>query len=130
MPYQQPCLPFMICVKLWIRRWKLQLFILSKKSRNNPKPKLVMKSEIKKGKVHAINISHEKGTIKEAVDNCKVSNYGLLGDAHAGPWHRQVSLLSKESINKFSKKSGRPIAPGEFAENITLSGIDLTNVRV
>ncbi len=89
-----------------------------------------MKSEIKKGKVHAINISHEKGTIKEAVDNCKVSNYGLLGDAHAGPWHRQVSLLSKESINKFSKKSGRPIAPGEFAENITLSGIDLTNVRV
>ncbi len=89
-----------------------------------------MKSEIKKGKVYAINISREKGTIKEPVESCKISNYGLLGDAHAGPWHRQVSLLSKESIDKFSKKSGRRIAPGEFAENITLSGIDLREVRV
>lgn len=77
------------------------------------------------GTVVSINISKEKGTPKVPVSYGSLDLTGIVGDAHAGPWHRQVSLLSRESIVEFQKELGREINPGEFAENITVSGINL-----
>lgn len=76
-------------------------------------------------KVISTNISREKGTIKEAVPQIILNDKGVEGDAHAGDWHRQVSLLAKESIEKWSKQAGRNVNWGEFAENITTEGIIL-----
>lgn len=58
-----------------------------------------------------------------------VADYGLEGDAHAGPWHRQVSLLAMESIEKM-RYLGLTVGPGDFAENLTTRGIDLVNLPV
>jgi len=76
-------------------------------------------------KVVSTNISTEKGTIKQAVPQIVLNEKGVEGDAHAGDWHRQVSLLAKESIEKWSRKAGRKVNWGEFAENITTEGIVL-----
>jgi molybdopterin adenylyltransferase len=76
-----------------------------------------MKLEIK-----SLNISEKKGTAKIPVKTIELNENGILGDAHAGHWHRQLSLLGTESIEKFLKESGREIQYGEFAENITTSG--------
>jgi molybdopterin adenylyltransferase len=76
-------------------------------------------------KVLSVNISKEKGTIKQPVDSIELNELGVNTDAHAGIWHRQVSLLAKESILKFEKDAGRKINFGEFAENITTEGIIL-----
>ena len=59
-----------------------------------------------------------------------IDSAGVLGDAHAGPWQRQVSLLDQTSIERFSEKLGRKIMPGEFAENITLAGLETSAVAV
>ena len=81
------------------------------------------------GKIVSLNISEQKGTIKKPVSgSLKVSNHGIVGDAHSGAWHRQISLLSKERIEDFARQIGRKINPGEFAENITTEGLDLTAV--
>jgi molybdopterin adenylyltransferase len=72
--------------------------------------------------VKSVNISLEKGTIKEPVSEILLNSNGVQGDAHSGSWHRQVSLLGIESIEKFSLKSKREIRYGEFAENITTQG--------
>jgi molybdopterin adenylyltransferase len=71
----------------------------------------------------SVNVSAEKGTIKKQVSEIHLNDEGVAGDAHAGKWHRQVSLLAAESIEKFSKLAGREIAWGEFAENITTRGM-------
>ncbi len=76
-------------------------------------------------KVISVNISTEKGTIKAPVSEIILTNKGVKGDAHAGDWHRQVSLLAKESIEKWSEQAGRKVAWGEFAENITTEGVTL-----
>jgi molybdenum cofactor synthesis domain-containing protein len=76
-------------------------------------------------KVVSVNTSKKTGTIKLPVPGIKLTENGVEGDAHAGPWNRQVSLLGTESIRKFEKDAGRTIAPGEFAENITTSGMEL-----
>jgi len=76
-------------------------------------------------KINSVNISEQKGTIKGPVDQIELTHYGVTGDAHAGPWNRQVSLLGTESILKFEQEAGRKVAPGEFAENITTSGMEL-----
>ena len=76
-------------------------------------------------KVRSVNISEKKGTIKKPVEKIVLNGQGVKGDAHAGVWHRQVSLLGKESVDKFSLEAGRDIACGEFAENITTEGITL-----
>ncbi|MBU2598775.1 MAG: MOSC domain-containing protein, partial [Actinobacteria bacterium] len=86
--------------------------------------KLSKKSDVKIGRVVSINISEHKGISKKPVNSCLINSFGLEGDAHSGKWHRQVSLLSKESINKMRKK-GFNISSGSFAENITTEGIDL-----
>jgi len=74
-------------------------------------------------KILSVNISKEKGTVKEPVDYIELNEHGVKGDAHSGNWHRQVSLLGKESFEKFAKEAKREIAYGEFAENITTEGI-------
>jgi molybdopterin adenylyltransferase len=76
-------------------------------------------------KVLSVNISEKKGTIKHPVDFIELDELGVRQDAHAGKWHRQVSLLAKESVDKFSADAGREIRFGEFAENITTDGIVL-----
>jgi len=79
--------------------------------------------------VVSVNVSKEKGTIKKPVSSIILDKLGVKGDAHSGPWHRQVSMLAEESIDKFSATAGRKINYGEFAENITTRGIavHLTN---
>lgn len=76
-------------------------------------------------KIISVNTSEHKGTIKKAVDQIELTQTGVVDDAHAGHWNRQVSLLGTESILKFETEAGRKVAPGEFAENLTTSGMDL-----
>ena len=78
-----------------------------------------------KVKVLSVNISEKKGTVKKPVSEVFLSKKGVLQDAHSGSWHRQISLLGSESIQKFEHKAKRKIEFGEFAENITTEGIEL-----
>ena len=83
-----------------------------------------------RGRVLAVNISDEKGTKKTNVQKCALlKDFGLKGDAHAGPWHRQVSLLANESIEKM-KILGLNVGYGDFAENITTEGVDLVHLPI
>ena len=76
-------------------------------------------------KVVAVCTSANKGERKTPVETVRLQEqHGIEGDAHAGPWHRQVSLLAIESIEKM-KALGLDVDSGDFAENITTSGIDL-----
>lgn len=79
--------------------------------------------------VISVNISTEKGTIKIPVPEITINAKGVAGDAHAGDWHRQVSLLAKESIEKWGKQAKREVNYGEFAENITTQGIILYETK-
>jgi molybdenum cofactor synthesis domain-containing protein len=78
--------------------------------------------------VVSVNISEQKGTAKRAVPEITIDADGVVGDAHAGPGCRQVSVLSAEIIADFEKRTGRKTRPGEFAENITTRGLDLRRV--
>jgi len=78
--------------------------------------------------IRSVNISKEKGTGKEPLGSCELTAEGLKDDAHSGPWNRQVSIMSAESIRKFNEREGRNIGFGEFAENITVEGMDLSKV--
>ncbi|MGQ9570415.1 MAG: MOSC domain-containing protein, partial [Thermodesulfovibrionales bacterium] len=84
-----------------------------------------------KGKIVSINVSAKKGIRKKPVKEAFMkANFGIEGDAHASSmWHRQVSLLALESIEKM-KKQGLQVHPGDFAENITTEGIDLLSLPV
>lgn len=82
------------------------------------------------GEIVSLNISRKKGTIKTPQDQFVLTELGIDGDAHAGRWHRQISLLADESVKKFASQSDRDFLPGEFAENITTRGIDLLKVAV
>lgn len=78
-----------------------------------------------KGQIVAVSTSRHKGKKKNNLPACElVKDKGLDGDAHAGDWHRQVSLLAMESINKIRGK-GLDVSPGDFAENITTSGLKI-----
>lgn len=81
-------------------------------------------------KVISVNISEKKGTVKHPVEEINITRTGVMEDAHAGEWHRQVSLLALESVEKFSKEAKRKINFGEFAENITTQGIDLPKCHI
>ena len=86
--------------------------------------------EAQRGKVLAVNISEKKGTKKTNIQSCALlKDLGLKGDAHAGPWHRQVSLLANESIEKMRTK-GLNVGFGDFAENITTEGVDLVHLPI
>ena len=80
--------------------------------------------------VLAVCISEKKGERKTPVDAVELrENHGIVGDAHAGEWHRQVSLLAQESIEKM-RALGLDVMAGDFAENITTSGIELVSLPV
>ena len=81
------------------------------------------------GKIYAVCTSPEKGTLKTNVGKAVLQvGHGLVGDAHAGPWHRQVSLLSKEKIDTFREKLW--VEYGAFGENLVVSGFDFRNLPV
>lgn len=72
----------------------------------------------------------EKGCSKKVIKRCKlVENYGLEGDAHAGSWHRQISLLSKEARLVMENK-GAKLNDGDFGENLLTEGIDFVHIKV
>lgn len=80
--------------------------------------------------VVAVCISENKGERKTPVEAVELrENHGIVGDAHAGEWHRQVSLLASESIDKM-RALGLDVDSGDFAENITTSGIELVSLPV
>ncbi len=82
------------------------------------------------GIITAVCTSPKKGMRKKNTgEGLLVTEYGLQGDAHAGPWHRQVSLLAVESINKM-RAAGLDVGPGDFAENLTTEGIDLVHLPI
>ncbi|WP_227764750.1 MOSC domain-containing protein [Zhaonella formicivorans] len=82
------------------------------------------------GKIIAVCTSEKKGMRKKNVGSAELKvNHGIVGDAHAGDWHRQVSLLAMESIEKMRQK-GLNVGPGDFAENLTTEGIDLVSLPV
>ena len=85
---------------------------------------------MKKGSVVSVSISTKKGERKKPVDSVLLrTEYGIEGDAHAGPGHRQVSLLAEESIQKMQEK-GLDVGYGDFAENITTRGLALHELPV
>jgi len=79
--------------------------------------------------VVSVNISEKKGTIKIPVPSIELYELGVKDDAHSGNWHRQVSLLADESVERFTHAAGRRIKYGEFAENITTKGLELVNTH-
>jgi MOSC domain-containing protein YiiM len=80
--------------------------------------------------VVAVSISKNKGERKTPVEQVELRiEHGLVGDAHAGEWHRQVSLLAQESIEKM-RALGLDVDSGDFAENITTSGIELLSLPI
>jgi MOSC domain-containing protein YiiM len=82
------------------------------------------------GEVVAVCISKEKGTAKKNIGECRfIENYGLENDAHAGNWHRQVSLLSYEEVEKFRAR-GANVADGAFGENLLVKGYDFKTYPV
>ena len=82
------------------------------------------------GIIKGICISEKRGTAKTYVPKAEfIENFGIKNDAHAGNWHRQVSLLSFEKIEDFKAK-GAEIVPGSFGENLIVSGFDLRSLPV
>jgi len=87
------------------------------------------------GKILSINISKEKGTIKTPVTSADLLlDHGIVGDAHAKNWHRQISLLADESIEKMrealDENAFNILKPGVFAENILTTGIELKTLPI
>jgi len=84
-----------------------------------------------RGRLAAISISKKKGIQKTNVNTARlITNHGIEGDVHAGDWHRQVSILAVESIDKMRNKGLPTLNPGDFAENITTEFIDVPNISV
>ena len=81
--------------------------------------------------ITSINTSPKKGTFKQPVEQAELRiDHGIVGDAHAGNWHRQISLLAEESIDKMTALGLSDLTPGKFAENITTQGISLFTLPV
>lgn len=81
-------------------------------------------------RIVSINISPATGTDKEPVPSVTVKpDHGIVGDAHARNWHRQISLLAQESIAKMAEEYPH-LGPGSFAENITTEGLDLPRLPI
>jgi MOSC domain-containing protein YiiM len=96
---------------------------------------LTSKEKIKKvkasGRIVAISISKKRGIPKSNVRSATlIENHGIEGDVHAGNWHRQVSFLALESIDKMRKAGLPSLRPGAFAENITTEFIDIPHIKV
>ena len=79
----------------------------------------------------AVCISEKKGEQKHPVAEAQLkADWGIVGDAHAGNWHRQVSLLGQESVDKLQEKITVQLKPGDFAENILVKGLTLYELPV
>lgn len=84
----------------------------------------------KQGTIIAVCISPEKGTAKQNIDTVELrKDFGLVNDAHAGNWHRQVSLLSYDKVEDF-RKTGAQVDDGAFGENLLVKGIDFKTLPV
>ena len=82
------------------------------------------------GKIVAVCTSEKKGMRKKNITRgTLLTDFGLESDAHGGPWHRQVSLLALESIDKM-RAMGLDVNPGDFAENLTTEGIVLPELPI
>ena len=82
-------------------------------------------------KVLAVCVSEKKGVQKHPVKRAELrANHGIVGDAHAGPWHRQVSLLGIDSVQKLQEKITLQLKPGDFAENILVEGMTVYTLPV
>lgn len=82
-------------------------------------------------KIIAVNISEKRGVVKHPIEKGFLKfNHGICGDAHAGEWHRQVSLLGVESIDKMKALGAQGLSEGTFAENITSEGIILYELPI
>jgi MOSC domain-containing protein YiiM len=83
-----------------------------------------------RGCVVSVNVADTKGVRKAPVGEIVlVAGHGVEGDGHAGPWHRQVSLLAQESIDTMRAK-GLEVGPGDFAENVTTEGVAVATLPV
>ena len=83
------------------------------------------------GRIDTICVSEKKGERKRPVESaCFQAGHGIRGDAHAGPWHRQVSLLAAEDIETVRRKGLPDIGAGDFAENVVLSGLNLNALGI
>ena len=78
----------------------------------------------------SVNISAEKGVVKNATKSALINKMGIDGDAHSGDWHRQISLLAEESVKRFEKIIGRKLEYGIFAENLTTRGVELRECKI
>lgn len=91
----------------------------------------IVKLKMQQGKIISINISPKKGTVKTPVSSARCQcDHGIVGDAHAGNWHRQISLLARESIDLMTQMGIEALVPGQFAENLTTEGICLYELPV
>ncbi len=79
--------------------------------------------------IRSVNRSAKKGEVKSPGSEIRLNRDGIEGDAHAGPWHRQVSLLAAESIRKYESATGTRVPDGGFGENITTEGFALHHAR-
>lgn len=79
--------------------------------------------------IASVNISDEKGTVKKPVNCVSLDLSGICGDAHSGDWHRQISLLDSESIERFKADNRVEICPGDFGENLTTAGLDISLLK-
>ena len=84
-----------------------------------------------KGTILAVCVSEKKGEQKHPVDEIRlVPQVGIPGDAHAGDWHRMLSLLSANSVRRLQEKVSIPLLPGAFAENVLVDGMDVHTLPV
>ncbi len=84
-----------------------------------------------KAVIKAVCISEKKGQQKHPVDAIRLEPHlGIPGDAHAGDWHRMVSVLSAESVARLQEKIPFPLLPGAFAENVLVEGIEVSRLPV
>ena len=82
-------------------------------------------------RVVSVNISEKKGTVKTPVTEIRLKlRHGIVGDAHAGDWHRQVSLLAEESVDTMRAAAPMDLPAGAFAENINTRGLALKTLPV
>ena len=80
-------------------------------------------------KIVSLNISKEKGTIKSPCKEIEIDSEGIVGDAHRGVWHRQISMLASECIEQFSREK-KEVSYGEFAENITTKDVPIHQAAI
>ncbi|MGV8982918.1 MOSC domain-containing protein [Clostridium sp.] len=84
-----------------------------------------------KGAIYSISISPERGQLKKEVLEANIiENYGLENDGHAGNWGRQITCLNWSSVQNANKEYHLNVGPGDFAENIIIDGIDLSELVV